>query len=162
MEMKKNHNNTHKKTNLNNIEKNADPRINSKIMKKNSVSSKNILAPQLDHNNKMMDIEESHFVSEGEYRKKIKEIQMLEEELDILSKEKSLKQQILEENEQKYINDEEELKQILTNNFKLRSKLEDSANQKTKLLEKKKELDSELKQLNEKLSLQQHKVKKNP
>lgn len=159
MEMKKNPNNTHKKTNVNNSEKNAHPHINSKLMKKNSILSKNILAPQLDHNNKLMDIEESHFVSEGEYQKKLKDIQSLEEELDILSKEKLAKQQALENYEQQIINDEEELKQILTNNFKLRSKLEDSVNQKTKLLEKKKEIETELKQLSEKLSLQQHKVK---
>ena len=113
---------------------------------------------EICHKKDLMDIEESHFVGENEYRSIVTEIKCLEDELKKLDTDKIQKDEQIKEMEKKCLVIEAELKQLFDDNSKLRKQLEDNHIQSATFQIKNEEIESQLKKDTEKLSFAHHKV----
>lgn len=113
---------------------------------------------EISHQKDLMDIEESHFVGENEYRSILTEIKSLEEELKKLDSEKIQKDEQIKEMEKRCLAVEAELKQFFEENAKLRKQLEDNHSQNSTFQIKNEEIENQLKKDTERLSFAQHKV----
>ena len=106
----------------------------------------------------LMDIEETHFVGENEYRSILNEIKSLEEEIKRLDLDKAHKDEKIKEMEKKCLIIEAELKQFFEDNAKLRKQLEENNSQSANFQLKNEEIETQLKKDTERLSFAHHKV----